>query len=961
MIGECIPVCVAYTADNSASFNLSALNGTDGFVVQDIINGESSGWSISSGDINNDHIDDLLIGAPSASPGNRTNAGTGYVVFGQNNSAFNVSFNILSELNGKNGFVINGKNIGDNLGISIASGDINGDGIDDVLIGAYHASPARAGATYVVFGQNSSNNITFNASFDVSELNGTNGFAINGANMNDNSGIAIASGDINGDGIDDVIIGAWTASPGHRKHAGATYVVFGHNNTGNASIELANLNGTNGFALFGVSEQDNTGCSVASGDINGDSIDDVLIGAFQASPGGKSQAGTSYVVFGRKSTFSASFELSEINGENGLAINGANIGDISGNSIASGDINDDGFADILIGAPGNSPGQRNGAGASYIIFGQNNAFTASLDLELLNDKIGFAINGANAGDNSGSTVASGDINGDGIDDVLIGATFASPNDRNKAGTSYVIFGHSNFRGSFDLSELNGKNGFALNGVNGNDNSGQAIATGDVNGDHVDDIIIGAPGTDGNPLGSGNASFSYVVFVKYLPNLVTGNHKPVNWGLILGIVGGVVAGLCLLAGTLYIYYRKQQKQDKELNDFASETDPLLAEHKLLFIPVGTFHIFRKITKTQAEELHKQAGIKVPFREGATVAEVRLGKGQYGEVLVAQQRKTKEYLACKVICGEEAIRTSKYEAKLQQKLKNKPHIMPLIDSIETKDENHNPVLYQFLPLAGFGNGKTLKKALTQLTDRKMKDKIIVHVAKSLLVALHGAHELKLYHLDVKPKNVVIDQKGQIYLIDFGCMVEASLSDASIMPVYNDAGRPISGGGDTRYFSPERLEAINTNKPFDGERADAWALGVTLLELATNSNPFNHETLQDLLQVRSILTNIFQMKDTRPTSYWSVIKGLLEQNPEERLSITEVLEMPIFKRKNADVTFSSKQEQEGVFNLLQDLMSAKPTQQGQFTLDIQETETSTHTSNINSVPQQFLKPDRESHYGI
>ena len=110
-------------------------------------------------------------------------------------------------------------------------------------------------------------------------------------------------GDINGDGVDDVIIGAYHATPNGNDHAGSSYVVFGQTSSFNDILPLSALDGQNGFRIDGVEAFDLSGSSVrAAGDINGDGVDDVIIGAYRADPNGRN-SGSSYVVFGQTGGF----------------------------------------------------------------------------------------------------------------------------------------------------------------------------------------------------------------------------------------------------------------------------------------------------------------------------------------------------------------------------------------------------------------------------------------------------------------------------------------------------------------------------------------------------------------------------------------------------------------------------------------------------------------------------------
>jgi len=489
-------------------FELSSLNGTNGFSINGTQTGDQLGISINhAGDVNGDGLQDFIVGASEADP-NGQNSGQAYLIFGQRRG-LPINFNV-SALNGRNGFRMSGIAELDRTGLGVnGAGDINGDGLADIVIGAPQANTpaANAGRSYVLFGRRGQ----VAADIQLAALNGANGFQINGVDADDLSGFAVSNaGDINGDRIDDLLIGAYGANP-NTFLVGQSYVVFGRPGGFGSSLNLASLNGINGFKLDGINPDDRAGFAVtALGDVNGDRLDDLLIGAPEADPG-RFGSGQAYVVFGRRGGFPANLSLFSLNGSTGFRLDGlVQEGNLGFSVGGRGDFNGDGINDFVIGAPNTSLSSV-GVGRVYVVFGRTGGFPATFNLAGLNGANGFIIDGINGEDQTGYSVdLGGDVNNDGYFDVLIGAPGADPNGLS-SGRAYVVYGRpSDGQTVFNLASLNGSNGFVINGITARDGAGQAVSHGgDINGDGIDDLLIGAPNAD--PDGSASTGQSYVIY------------------------------------------------------------------------------------------------------------------------------------------------------------------------------------------------------------------------------------------------------------------------------------------------------------------------------------------------------------------------------------------------------------------------------------------------------------------
>jgi hypothetical protein len=395
---------------------------------------------------------------------------------------------------GEGALRVDGEGAGSEFGQAVSSaGDFDGDGVRDVAMGGWRASPfgrTQAGQVTVVFGP----------SPGTGAAGGPDRIRIFGADPGDSLGLALTTpGDVNGDGLSDLLIGAQYADNAPKENIGVAYVVFGSRTR--RDVDVRTLGGA-GYRILGAAAGDSAGASVAAaGDVDGDRLADMLVGAIGADFNNRTSSGSTYLVRGARSA--ADVDLAQ-GGPRLQRFDGPGVGDATGFRVANaGDVNGDGRTDILIGAP-RIGGQPPRPGLAWVVFGS--ASSAPVDLASLGTR-GFRLELGVPGDQLGVSLgAVGDTDGDGRGEILVGASGAA-----KApgypGTGAVFL----VRGSGDPATVNlndlGARAVRVDGAAPGDGLGTSLAVvGDVNGDGRGDIMLGAPGMsrpDGPQVGGGH--------------------------------------------------------------------------------------------------------------------------------------------------------------------------------------------------------------------------------------------------------------------------------------------------------------------------------------------------------------------------------------------------------------------------------------------------------------------------
>ena len=366
-----------------------------------------------------------------------------------------------------------------NFGYGVAAGDFDGDGIDDIALGAPGVGNTiptyRRGAVYLMLSSTGflETEIDLDSDYAHVRVLGQNGYY---------TGAAVAAGDLNNDGVDDLIVGAPRAEgPGAEAVLGIVFVFYGR---GDWTVTLTTDDAD--AVIYGEKADGQFGASLAVGDFNGDAIDDLFVAAPTFEDVGLPATGKVYGFLG--GALPTLIDLRPVTSEGDVEVSGGLDNQRLGVGLTLGDFDGDGYDDLALGAPGQTlplPGSKEGAdGTAYMILGR--ALTETLRVDLATTVSDVRIEWPNQLSNLGYALAAGDLNDDGLVDLALSA----PNTpaKSAAGEVFVLYGRDEWPAVIDLFTPD----LVIHGAYDGDRIGFALAFGDTNGDCVDDLYLGAP-------------------------------------------------------------------------------------------------------------------------------------------------------------------------------------------------------------------------------------------------------------------------------------------------------------------------------------------------------------------------------------------------------------------------------------------------------------------------------------
>lgn len=379
---------------------------------------------------------------------------------------------------------------GDNFGYALGVGDFDGDGFADLAIGVPHQNVGAAydaGAVHVMYGAYSGltavgDEVWHQDSAGIQEM----------PEDDETFGLALAVGDFDGDGYDDLAIGVPRENVGAIEEAGAVNIIYGSPSGLTATGDQVwhqNSSGIQGTA----EEHDFFGCSLAAGDFDHDGRDDLAIGALYEDVDGAENAGAVNVIYGAEGGLTATGDW-YFHQNNPIILDTAEQGDHFGYALTSGDFDGDGYADLAIGVPGEDLDGKYGVGAVNVVFGSGSGLGITGNQFWHQDVTGTQ-NAAEDGDSFGWALAAGDFDRDGCDDLAVGVPWEDLGSTDDTGAVHVFYGAETGLTYVGDWFFNQSVADMLDSAEEDDFFGRALAVGDFDGDSYADLAIGVPGED----------------------------------------------------------------------------------------------------------------------------------------------------------------------------------------------------------------------------------------------------------------------------------------------------------------------------------------------------------------------------------------------------------------------------------------------------------------------------------